>query len=118
MTTLFIPIVSSRRAVAYVALCHSIGSLRSLTTILSVVPASTFFGTVGGGTDRISVKYPSEDSDGAFCSVADLADLADAVMDLVIAEVTKKTCVFLLILHDILHDPCHYLANVPTQSQT
>jgi hypothetical protein len=92
--------------------------LRSITTILSEVPASTSFGTVGGGTDRVSVKYPSEDSDGAFCSVADLADLADAVMDLVIAEVTKKTCVFLLILHDILHDACHYLANVPIQPQT
>jgi hypothetical protein len=51
-------------------------------------------------------------------SVAELADLPDAVMDLVIAEVKKKTGVFLLILHDILHDACQTLANVPIQPQT
>jgi hypothetical protein len=50
--------------------------------------------------------------------VTELADLPDVAMDLVYAEVKKKkTGVFSLILHDILHDPCHYLANVPIQPQ-
>ena len=93
-------------------------TLRSLTTILSVVPASTSFGPVGGGADRVSVKNHSEDSDCVLCLTAELADLPDAVMDLAIAEVKKKTGVLLLILHDILHDPRHYnLANVPIQPQ-
>ena len=89
-----------------------------MTTILSEVPATATFGHVCGGADRTSVKYFSEDSDCVLCLMAELADLPDAFMDLVIAEVKKKTGVFLLILHDILHDPCHYLADVQIQPQT
>ena len=93
--------------------------LQSITTTLSEVPVSLTFGQVKCGADRVSVKNRSENSDCMHCSVTELADLPDVVMDLVIAEVTKKTGVFLLILHDILHDPCHYyLANVPIQPQT
>ena len=60
-------------------------SLRSITTILSV-PASTSFGTVGGGANRVSVKNRSEDSDCAFCSVAELIDLPECAMDLVFVD--------------------------------
>jgi len=88
--------------------------LQSLTTILSLIPASTSFGTVGGGADRVSVKNRSKYSDCAFCSVAELVDLPECAIDLAFNKVKKKTGVFL----PILHDPCHYLANVPTQPQT
>ena len=92
--------------------------LQSITTTLSEVPVSLTFGSVPCGENRVSVKNRSENSDCMHCSVAELADLSDVVMDLVFVEVKKKTGVFLLILHDILHDPCHYLGNVPIQPQT
>ena len=93
-------------------------SLRSITTTLSEFPVTLIFGQVPCGADRVSVKNRSENRDCTLCSVTELADLPDAVMALVIAEVKKKTGVFLLILHDILHDPCHYLADVQIQPQT
>ena len=93
---------------------QSMYSLRSITNNLSEVPVSLTFGRVPCGADRVSVKNHSENSDCALCSVTELADLPDFAMDLVYAEVKNKTGVFLL----ILHDPCHYLANVPTQPQT
>ena len=71
-------------------------SLRSITTILSEVPATTTFGPVSGGADRVSVKNRSENSDCMHRSVAELADLPDVAMDLVVAEVKKKIAVFLL----------------------
>jgi hypothetical protein len=92
--------------------------LRFITTTLSEVPALLCLGTGESGADRVSVKNLSEDSDCVLCLMAELADLHDVAMDLVFAEVKKKTGVFLLILHDILHDACHYLANVPIQPQT
>ena len=92
--------------------------LRSIITTLSEVPVSLSFGSVPCGADRVSVKNRSEDSDCMHCSVTELADLSDCFMDLIFAEVKKKTGVFLLILHDILHDPYHYLGNVPIQPQT
>ena len=58
-------------------------SLRFVTTILSVVPASTSFGTVWGGADRVSVQNFSEDSDCVLCLMADLADLTEVLSQLV-----------------------------------
>ena len=63
--------------------------LRSITTILSKVPATTSFGIASSGVDRVSVKNRSENSDCMLCSVTELADLPDVGMDLVIAEVKK-----------------------------
>jgi len=60
-------------------------SLLSITTILSEVPATTTFGPVSGGADRVSVKNRSENSDCMHCSVTELADLPDVAMDLVVA---------------------------------
>ena len=89
--------------------------LRSITTTLSEVPVTPDFGQAPCGADRVSVKNRSENSDSMLCSVTELTDLPDVAMDLVFAEVKKKTGVFILILHDILHDPCHYLADVQIQ---
>ena len=71
-------------------------SLRFVTTIRSEVPATTTFGSVSGGAERVSVKNRSENSDCMHRSVAELADLPDVAMDLVFAEVKKKIAVFLL----------------------
>ena len=60
-------------------------SLRFVTTILSEVPATTTFGPVSGGADRVNVKNRSENSDCMHCSVTELADLPDVAMDLVVA---------------------------------
>ena len=71
---------------------QSLYSLRSITTTLSEVPVSLSFGTVPScGADRLSVKNRSENSDCMLCSVAKLADLPDVAMDLVYAEVKKRT---------------------------
>ena len=70
--------------------------LQSITTTLSEVPAFLCFGPCESGADRISVKNRSENSDCMRCSVTELAGLPDVAMDLVIAEVKKKTAVFLL----------------------
>ena len=66
-------------------------SLRFVTTILSEVPATTTFGPVCGGADRVIVKNRSEDSDCAFCSVVELVDFPECAMDLVFVEVKKRT---------------------------
>ena len=65
--------------------------LRSMITTLSEVPATTTFGPVSGGADRVSVKNRSENSDCMHCSVTELADLPDFGMDLVFVEVKKRT---------------------------
>ena len=69
----------------------SLYSLRSIKTILSKVPATTTFGSVSGGADRVIVKNRSEDSDCAFCSVIELVDFPECAMDLVFVEVKKRT---------------------------
>jgi hypothetical protein len=69
----------------------SLYSLRSIKKILSKVPATTSFGIASGGADRVSVKNRSENSDCMLCSVIELADLPDVAMDLVYAEVKKRT---------------------------
>jgi len=57
--------------------------LRFVTTILSEVPATTTFGPVSGGADRVSVQNFSEDSDCVLCLMADLADLTEVLSQLV-----------------------------------
>jgi hypothetical protein len=61
----------------------SLYSLRSKTTLLSLIPASTSFGTVWGGADRVSAKNRSEDRDCLLCLMADLADLPEVLSQLV-----------------------------------
>ena len=90
--------------------------LRSITNTLSEVPVSLTFGQVQCGADRVSVKIRSEDSDCMHCSVAELADLSDVVMDLVLLRPRKRQAYFCLSY--TIHDACHYLANVPIQPQT
>ena len=57
-------------------------SLRCITIILSEVPATTTFGPVSGGADRVSVQNFSEDSDYVLCLMADLADLPEVLSQL------------------------------------
>ena len=64
--------------------------LRFITTTLSV-PATPSFGTFPGGTDRVSVKNLSENSDCAFCSVTELVNFPDVAKEKVFAEVKKRT---------------------------
>jgi hypothetical protein len=67
-------------------------SLRSITTTLSEVPVTLTFGQLPCGADRVSVKNRSENSDcSMLCSVPELADLPNVVMDLVFNEVKKRT---------------------------
>ena len=68
--------------------------LRSITTTLSEVPVSLTFGSVPCEADRVSVKIRSEDSDCMHCSVAELADLSDVVMDLVLLRPRKRQAYF------------------------
>jgi hypothetical protein len=65
--------------------------LRSITNTLSEVPVSLTFGQVQCGADRVSVKNHSENSDCMHCTVTELADLPDVVMDLFFVEVKKRT---------------------------
>ena len=105
----------------------SLYSLRSKTTILSLIPASTSFGTVGGGADRVSVKNRSEDSDCAFCSVVELVDMPECAIDLAFNEVKKRTggathydlisisCIFSCVGVEIINKQMEFLSGAVDQ---